>query len=106
MLISWKDRHPEREAGARARHEPAVEAPRPRKTSASVKGRAGKEALMPLVRELASSGACINWNQVLEAVELQGTDTAVLRIWGTASDKCEIDRMCMRARTALQRHGL
>lgn len=60
---------------------------------------------MPLVRELAQSGACINWAQALELLALQGVDTTVLRIWGTASDRCEIDRMCMRARVALQKHG-
>lgn len=106
MLISWKDRHPERDAKARALHAPAatVEAA-PRSKKAKGEGRSGKEALMPLVRELAQSGSCINWNQALELLELQGTDSTVLRIWGTASDKCEIDRMCMRARTALQKHG-
>lgn len=84
---------------------PAVAEALPRSQKAKGGGRSGKEALMPVVRELAQSGACINWNQALELLELQGTDTDVLRIWGTASDKCEIDRMCMRARTALQKHG-
>jgi hypothetical protein len=93
-LISWKERHPDRFARAAERQTARLA----RKFAT---GRAGKDALMPKAREVAATGACTGWIQVLAALERTGTDTALLRIWATVGDKDEIDRICARARAAL-----
>lgn len=90
-VISWKARHPERHLRALARQNARL-------AGKVARGRAGKDALMPKARALAGSGMCTGWLQVLEAMERVGLDTALLRIWATARDKDEIDRLCARAR--------
>lgn len=92
-VISWKALHPERFARAAERKNWRMA----RKVAT---GRAGKDVLMPKARAVATSGACSGWIQVLNALEGLGVDTALLRIWSTASDKDEIDRLCRRARSA------
>ena len=95
-VISWQAHQPERHAEAEARQvKPA------RKISAAAKGRAGKDALMPMARELAASGNCHGWMHVLQTMEQNGLDTALLRIWASATDKSEIDRLCARIRESL-----
>lgn len=90
-VILWKDHHPER-------HDRAVAGQTVRLAQKFVSGRAGKEALMPRMREVAGQGQCDGWVQALEALEREGADVSSLRIWGTAKDKSEIDRMCTRSR--------
>jgi hypothetical protein len=94
QLILWQDHQPDRHAQAEARQDKA-----PKKSRAGTKGRAGKDALMPKAREFAASGACHGWAHVLQTMEEHGLDTALLRIWASATDKDEIDRMCARMRT-------
>lgn len=90
-VISWKSRHPERHAGALKRQTATM-------AQKFTSGRGAKDALMPALRERAASGAFTGWAQVLEAMERAGEDTAMLRIWATAKDRSEIDRLCGRAR--------
>lgn len=90
-VISWKARHPDRATRA-AQRQTAVMAQK------FVGGRAGKDALMVRAREVASSGSCAGWLQMLSVMEHDGHDTALLRIWATEKDKSEIDRLCARAR--------
>lgn len=92
-VISWKALHPER-------HARALERQNWRMARKVATGRAGKDALMPKARAVATSGACTGWIQVLNTLERLGIDTAVLRIWASVSDKDEIDRLCARARAA------
>lgn len=96
MLIAWKDHQPERYARAQARQAARI-------AKKLMSGRAGKDALMPKARSVATSGACSGWLQVLTLLERLGTDTALLRIWATAGDKDEIDRLCRQARSATKR---
>jgi hypothetical protein len=97
-VISWKARHPERHAKASERQHSRIA----RKLA---KGRAGKDALMPKARAIASSGACAGWLHVLTAMEHLGFDTVLLRIWATAGDKDEIDRICVRSRAVPKRRS-
>jgi hypothetical protein len=90
-VISWKNRHPDRAARAAQRQNAAM-------AQKFVGGRAGKDALMVQAREVAAAGACAGWLQVLNAMERDGHDTALLRIWANEKDKGEIDRLCARAR--------
>jgi hypothetical protein len=90
-VILWKARHPER-------HEKAAARDAQRLAQKFVSGRAGKEVLMPRVRELAAGGRFAGWTEVLHALELEDVDVSPLRIWGTTKDKSEIDRMCGRGR--------
>jgi len=90
-VILWKARHPER-------HEKAAARQTQRLAQRVVSGRAGKDVLMPRVRELAASGQYAGWAEVLHALELEDIDVSPLRIWGTTKDKSEIDRMCGRGR--------
>jgi hypothetical protein len=90
-VILWKARHPER-------HEKAAERQTQRLAEKFVSGRAGKDVLMPRVRELAGSGQYAGWAEVLHALELEDVDVSPLRIWGTTKDKAEIERMCGRGR--------
>lgn len=92
-VISWKALHPERFARATERQNWRLA----RKVAT---GRAGKDTLMPKARAVATSGSCAGWIQVLNTLEGLSVDTALLRIWATASDKDEIDRLCRRARSA------
>jgi hypothetical protein len=94
-VISWEAEQPERAAHAIERQAEA-----PRKPKAATKGRAGKDALMPKAREFAASGLCTGWESVLQTMEYHGLDAALLRIWGSATDRNEIDRMCARVRAA------
>jgi hypothetical protein len=94
-VISWKARHPERHLLAAARQNAGL-------AGKVARGRAGKDALMPRARAFAGSGLCTGWLQVLDTLERVGFDTALLRIWATARDKDEIDRLCVRARAALR----
>jgi hypothetical protein len=90
-VILWKARHPER-------HEKAAARETQRLATKLVSGRAGKDALMPRVRELASGGGYAGWAEILHALELEDIDVSPLRIWGSTKDKSEIDRMCGRGR--------
>jgi hypothetical protein len=58
---------------------------------------------MVKAREFATSGLCTGWPSVLETMEHHGLDTALLRIWASATDRSEIDRMCVRFRAATPR---
>jgi hypothetical protein len=97
-VISWKARHPERHLQAAARQHTHL-------AGKVARGRAGKDALMPKARSIAGSGMCAGWLQVLDTLERVGFDTVLLRIWATARDKDEIDRLCARARAALRERG-
>ncbi len=90
-VILWKARHPDRHENAAARETQRL-------AQKLVSGRAGKDVLMPRVRELAGSGRYAGWAEVLHALELEDVDVSPLRIWGTTKDKGEIDRMCGRGR--------
>jgi hypothetical protein len=90
-VILWKARHPDR-------HEKAASRETQRLAQKFASGRAGKDALMPLVRERAASGRHAGWAEVLHALELEDVDVSPLRIWGTTKDKSEIDRLCGRRR--------
>lgn len=90
-VISWKSRHPERHATAVQRQTATM-------AQKFTTGRAAKDALMPRLRELAAAGGCSGWPDVLQAMEREGQDTAMLRIWATGKDKGEIDRLCQRSR--------
>jgi hypothetical protein len=90
-VISWKARHPDRATRA-AQRQNAVMARK------FVGGREGKDALLVRAREIAASGSCAGWLQMLNAMERDGHDTALLRIWATEKDRHEIDRLCARVR--------
>lgn len=97
-VILWKAYHPDR-------HEKASTRETQRLAQKLVSGRAGKDALMPLVRERAASGQYAGWAEVLHALELEDVDVSTLRIWSTTKDKGEIDRKCGRTRGTGSRLG-
>ena len=97
-VILWKAHHPDR-------HEKAATRETQRLAQKLVGGRAGKDALMPLVRERAASGQYAGWAEILHALELEDIDVSTLRIWCTRKDKDEIDRVCGRGRGAGSRLG-
>ena len=97
-VILWKTHQPARFAQASARESQRL-------AQKFVSGRAGKDLLMPRVREVAAAGRCDGWADVLHALELVDVDVSPLRVWGTARDKAEIDRMCARARGRGSRLG-
>lgn len=97
-VILWKAHHPDR-------HEKAATRETQRLAQKLVGGRAGKDTLMPLVRERAASGQYAGWAEILHALELEDIDVSTLRIWATRKDKDEIDRMCGRGRGAGSRLG-
>jgi len=63
--------------------------------------RALKDKLMVKAREIASSGSCAGWGDVVRKFE--GDEEATFRIWMTARDKDELDRLCEQARTEMKR---
>ena len=58
-------------------------------------GRARKDQVIVRAREIAVSGSCLNFNAVL--AKLKPDDAATLKLWATANDRDEIDRLCDRA---------
>lgn len=61
-------------------------------------GRAGKDAAMVKMRELANRGGFTNWGHVLTAYEALHGCAVALRLWAGASDIAEIDMICERWR--------
>ena len=57
--------------------------------------------LMPIAREIAKSGSCMGFKQVCEAMEGEGGLS--LKLWATASERDEIDRLCNKAREPFRR---
>jgi len=60
-----------------------------------------KDKLMLKAREIASSGACIGWGDVVRKFDVN--EEATLRIWMTGRDKDEIDQLCDAARAKSRR---
>ena len=58
--------------------------------------RALKDKPMVKAREIASSGACLGWNDVVR--KFDANQEATFHIWMTARDKGELDRLCDGAR--------
>ena len=96
-LISWKARHPERFHQASERQAASLPKTKTAPKKQTLSGRTGKDVLMQIAREVAEAGACRGWRDVLEAMHIAGTDTALLVIWATTGDKDEIDRICSAA---------
>lgn len=68
-----------------------------RKTEAKpLSGRARKEALMVRAREVAAKGMCIGFSAVL--MQFDEDNRTVLKLYATAADRDEIDRICDRTR--------
>jgi hypothetical protein len=102
-LISWKARHPERFQQASERKAASLPAKKAAPKKQTLSGRAGKDVLMQIAREIAEAGTCRGWRDVLEAMHTAGADTALLVIWATTRDKDEIDRICAMAFARNQR---
>lgn len=66
------------------------------KSKARLSGRERKDQAMKVMRELAGRGGFTGWSHVLALYEQQNPDDASLRIWAGASDKNEIDMICLR----------
>ena len=59
-------------------------------------GNATKLALMARARAIGTSGDCMGWEDVRR--KFDGHDALILKLWATAGDRDEIDRLCDRAR--------
>lgn len=55
-------------------------------------GRARKDALMVRAREIAAKGMCIGFSAVL--MQFDESDRTTLKLFASASDRDEIDRIC------------
>lgn len=65
-------------------------------------GRAGKGALMKVAREIAKSGSCIGFKQVCDVMERDDRGGLSLKLWASASDRDEIERLCDEARKPMR----
>ena len=66
-------------------------------------GRVAKDALMKQAREIAKAGHCMGFKHVCEVMEHSGKGGLSLKLWATASDRDEIDRLCTKAREPMQK---
>jgi hypothetical protein len=63
-------------------------------------GRAALPRLMKQAREVASKGLCLGFKDVCAAM---GEEGKTLRLWASASERDEIDRICSKAREPIRR---
>lgn len=71
-----------------------------RKKPPSLGGRARKDRIMVEARKVAKAGGCVSFKDV--AAKL-GDDGKHLRIWASAADQDELERLCAAARVNLPR---
>jgi len=64
--------------------------------------RAHKEALMKQAREIALKGECMGFEDVRQRLERE--PALILKLWATARDRDEIDRLCEDAKWARRLH--
>lgn len=59
--------------------------------------------LMRTAREVAASGRYIGFKQVCERMERDGQGGFSLKLWASATERDEIDRLCAKVRAPLRR---